>query len=135
MRLKLAAIVRTGLAAVMAALLLPAMAAAQETALAQDMAEAGATAIIGTHPHVVQPEAMLTTRDGRTVPIVYSLGNFVSYQIGLPRLATAIYLLGFTPAVLDDKVHKLEVRVKNPNMRVRARRSYVASVDPEGRDR
>ncbi|HVQ06980.1 MAG TPA: CapA family protein [Allosphingosinicella sp.] len=71
--------------------------AAQETALAQDMAEAGATAIIGTHPHVVQPEAMLTTRDGRNVPVVYSLGNFVSYQIGLPRLASAIYLLGFTP--------------------------------------
>ncbi len=72
--------------------------AAQEVALAQDMAEAGATAIIGTHPHVVQPEAMLTTRDGRRVPIVYSLGNFVSNQIGLPRLATVIYLLGFTPA-------------------------------------
>lgn len=71
--------------------------AAQEVALAQDMAEAGATAIIGTHPHVVQPEAMLTTRDGRTVPVVYSLGNFVSNQIGLPRLATVIYLLGFTP--------------------------------------
>ena len=71
--------------------------AAQEVALAQDMAEAGATAIIGTHPHVVQPEAMLTTRDGRTVPVVYSLGNFVSNQIGLPRLATAIYLVGFTP--------------------------------------
>jgi poly-gamma-glutamate synthesis protein (capsule biosynthesis protein) len=71
--------------------------AAQEVALAQDMAEAGATAIIGTHPHVVQPEAMLTTRDGRNVPVVYSLGNFVSNQIGLPRLATVIYLLGFTP--------------------------------------
>lgn len=71
--------------------------AAQEVALAQDMAEAGATAIIGTHPHVVQPEAMLRTRDGRNVPVVYSLGNFVSNQIGLPRLATVIYLLGFTP--------------------------------------
>lgn len=72
--------------------------AAQEVALAQDMAEAGATAIIGTHPHVVQPEAMLRTRDGRGVPIVYSLGNFISNQIGLPRLATVIYMLGFTPA-------------------------------------
>ena len=71
--------------------------AAQEVALAQEMAEAGATAIIGTHPHVVQPEAMLRTRDGRNVPIVYSLGNFVSWQIGLPRLSSAIYLLGFTP--------------------------------------
>ncbi len=70
---------------------------AYQTGLAQRMADAGATAIIGTHPHVVQPEAMLRARDGRTVPVVYSLGNFVSYQIGLPRLSTAIYLLGFTP--------------------------------------
>ena len=70
---------------------------ANQTALAQELADAGATAIIGTHPHVVQPEAMLATRDGRRVPVVYSLGNFVSYQIGLPRLATAIYMLGFTP--------------------------------------
>ncbi|MGE3395719.1 MAG: CapA family protein [Sphingomonas sp.] len=70
---------------------------ARQTALAQDMADAGATAIVGTHPHVVQPEAMLTARDGRRVPVVYSLGNFVSWQIGLPRLATAISLIGFTP--------------------------------------
>jgi poly-gamma-glutamate synthesis protein (capsule biosynthesis protein) len=70
---------------------------ANQIALAQELADAGATAIIGTHPHVVEPEAMLTTRDGRIVPVVYSLGNFVSHQVGLPRLATAIYLLGFTP--------------------------------------
>jgi VWFA-related protein len=38
------------------------------------------------------------------------------------------YLLGFTPEKLDDKVHKLDVKVKRPNMKVRARKSYVASV-------
>jgi hypothetical protein len=70
---------------------------AYQTGLAQRMADAGATAIIGTHPHVVQPEEMLTTRDGRRVPVVYSLGNFVSNQIGLPRLSTAISIMGFTP--------------------------------------
>lgn len=69
----------------------------RQTSLAQEMADAGATAIVGTHPHVVQPEEMLTAKDGRTVPIVYSLGNFVSRQIGLPRLSTVIYLVGFTP--------------------------------------
>jgi Ca-activated chloride channel family protein len=40
------------------------------------------------------------------------------------------YVLGFTPEALDGKVHKLEVRVKVPGMRVRARQSYLAS--PEG---
>jgi len=44
------------------------------------------------------------------------------------------YLLGFVPAVLDGKVHTIDVRVKRPGMRVRARRTYVAS-DAEGRDR
>jgi len=37
------------------------------------------------------------------------------------------YVLGFTPAVLDNKVHKLEVRLKKPVMTARARKSYVAS--------
>jgi Ca-activated chloride channel family protein len=37
------------------------------------------------------------------------------------------YVLGFSPAVLDGKVHKLEVRVKRAGMTVRGRRSYVAA--------
>jgi hypothetical protein len=36
------------------------------------------------------------------------------------------YLLGFVPAKSDGKVHQLEVRVKQPGLVVRARRSYVA---------
>jgi Ca-activated chloride channel family protein len=39
------------------------------------------------------------------------------------------YVLGFTPALLDGKVHRLAVRAKRPGMTVRARRSYVASAD------
>jgi Ca-activated chloride channel family protein len=45
------------------------------------------------------------------------------------RISTELhnqYLLGFTPAVLDGKVHKLEVHLKKPDMLVRARKSYVA---------
>src|SRR5690606_1575853 len=40
------------------------------------------------------------------------------------------YVLGFTPETLDGTAHKLEVRVKVPDMNVRARQSYLAS--PEG---
>jgi Ca-activated chloride channel family protein len=36
------------------------------------------------------------------------------------------YVLGFSPAMLDGKVHKLSVRVKKPGMSARARRSYLA---------
>lgn len=38
------------------------------------------------------------------------------------------YLLGFAPASLDGKQHKLEVRVR-PGLTVRARRSYLATPD------
>ena len=39
------------------------------------------------------------------------------------------YVLGFSPTVLDGKVHKLTVNVKRPGMKARARKSYVASSD------
>ena len=39
----------------------------------------------------------------------------------------ALYTIGFTPSVMDNKEHKLEVRVKPAGMVARARKSYVAS--------
>jgi Ca-activated chloride channel family protein len=41
----------------------------------------------------------------------------------------SLYALGFTPATLDGKEHRLEVRVKPEGMSARARRSYIASPD------
>jgi poly-gamma-glutamate synthesis protein (capsule biosynthesis protein) len=64
---------------------------------AKEVVEAGATAIIGQHPHVMQPIEKITASDGREALVAYSLGNFVSGQIGLPRKSTAILLLGLTP--------------------------------------
>jgi len=39
------------------------------------------------------------------------------------------YVLGFAPTQLDGKVHRLAVRLKQPGMVARARRSYVADPD------
>jgi hypothetical protein len=39
------------------------------------------------------------------------------------------YVLGFAPTVLDNRVHRLSVRVKQAGMTARARRSYVAAPD------
>ena len=39
------------------------------------------------------------------------------------------YTLGFTPVTLDGKEHRLEVRMKQPGMTARARRTYVAAPD------
>jgi Ca-activated chloride channel family protein len=37
------------------------------------------------------------------------------------------YVLGFSPAALDGKVHKLDVKVKRPGMTAKSRKSYMAS--------
>jgi Ca-activated chloride channel family protein len=39
------------------------------------------------------------------------------------------YALGFVASRLDNRLHKLTVRLKQPGMTARARRSYMASVD------
>jgi Ca-activated chloride channel family protein len=37
------------------------------------------------------------------------------------------YVLGFEPAQLDNKVHRLAVKLKQPGMTARARKTYLAS--------
>lgn len=41
----------------------------------------------------------------------------------------SLYTLGFSPAALDGKEHKLEIRMKQPGMNARARRTYIASAN------
>jgi VWFA-related protein len=41
----------------------------------------------------------------------------------------SLYALGFTPAALDGKEHRLEVRVRGQGLSARSRRSYIASQD------
>ena len=57
----------------------------EQRELAQFFADCGADLIIGTHPHVVQPMEWVTSADGRQVLVYYSLGNFVSAQVAVPR--------------------------------------------------
>ncbi len=52
----------------------------QEVALAKKLVEAGATAVIGHHPHVLQPIEEVVTKSGKRAVIFYSLGNFISNQ-------------------------------------------------------
>lgn len=47
---------------------------------AQLMADCGVDAIIGHHPHVLQPVEWLTGKDGNRTLCVYSLGNFMAEQ-------------------------------------------------------
>lgn len=43
------------------------------------------------------------------------------------------YILGFVPAQLDGKVHKLSVTTKRPGLKVRSRKTYVATADTPAR--
>jgi hypothetical protein len=67
--------------------------ALQQRRLAREAIEAGATAVIGAHPHVLQPWEKHTTADGREGLIAYSLGNFVSSQLRTEQRAGAIMLI------------------------------------------
>jgi Ca-activated chloride channel family protein len=68
----------------------------------------------------------------------YAVGNVLD---DMNAIATQIgeelhsqYVLGFMPQELDGKLHKLDVRVKRPHVKIHARESYVA--EPEtGADR
>jgi hypothetical protein len=74
-----------------------------QTKLARRLFEAGATAIIGSHPHVLQPWERVQLEDGREGFIVYSLGNFASHQRDLPRRSSIILYLSLR-RVADGKV-------------------------------
>lgn len=76
----------------------------KECVMARDMADAGATAIIGTQPHVMQPIEKLVAADGREVPVAYSIGNFVSNQKGLAARSSIILLLGLSPRADNGKL-------------------------------
>jgi poly-gamma-glutamate synthesis protein (capsule biosynthesis protein) len=52
----------------------------EDVELAHKMMDAGASVILGHHPHVLQPIETYHTTDGRDTVIFYSLGNFLSNQ-------------------------------------------------------
>lgn len=66
---------------------------ARQRHLAQAAADAGAVAIVGSHPHVLQPLEQLLAADGRPVPVAYSLGNLISTQWRLEQRTGAILYL------------------------------------------
>jgi poly-gamma-glutamate synthesis protein (capsule biosynthesis protein) len=56
--------------------------------------DAGAIAVMGSHPHVLQPWEKYITRDGRETLIAYSLGNFVAYQRDVERKTGSVAYMG-----------------------------------------
>lgn len=67
-----------------------------QTSYARKFLEAGATAVIGSHPHVLQPWEKYVTSDGRETLILYSLGNFLAFQAGMEKKTGVVAYLGLS---------------------------------------
>lgn len=60
------------------------------------MIEAGATAVLGAHPHALQPMERFVAKDGREGFIIYSMANFVSFQPEMEQKSTVMTFIGLT---------------------------------------
>ena len=77
-----------------------------------------------------KPDSILNRFARETGGGYFDLKKDADLNTSFTRVAQELrsqYLLGFSPAALDGKVHKLEVKVRKPGMSVRGRRSYVAA--------
>ena len=86
----------------------------------------------GSYGQMVQtnPDRFLKKLSEHTGGGYFILSKAADLNSTFSRVADELhrqYLLSITPAVLDGKVHELEVRVKVPGMTARARRSYIAT--------
>lgn len=63
--------------------------------IARELADAGFDCIVGSHPHALQPFETVEAGDGRRVPVIYSMGNFVSHQQKVVTKDTLILRLVF----------------------------------------
>ena len=63
--------------------------------LAQELAEAGADIILGHHSHVLQGGEFVETSRGRSY-VAYSLGNFISAQIGAQNMLAGLLRIEMT---------------------------------------
>jgi Ca-activated chloride channel family protein len=79
-----------------------------------------------------KPDSILNRFANETGGGFFDLKKDADLGASFTRIAQELrsqYLLGFSPAALDGKVHKLEVRVKRTGLKARARRSYVATTE------
>jgi hypothetical protein len=79
--------------------------AQKDILLGRAMIDAGATSVIGTHPHVVQTWERYVTPGGREALIAYSTGNFVSAQQEWEKRCEAAIFLGLSRDSASGKAY------------------------------
>jgi Ca-activated chloride channel homolog len=81
---------------------------------------------------ISKPDSILNRFSRETGGGYFDLKKDADLNASFTRIAQELrsqYLLGFSPATLDGKVHQLEVRVKRPDLKTRSRKSYLASAE------
>ena len=73
---------------------------AEQKEIAKYLSDLGVDIVIGTHSHVAEPIEFV----GKTL-VVYSLGNFISSQIGAERLTGLVVDVDITKTTVDGKVY------------------------------
>jgi hypothetical protein len=96
--------------------------------LAQRFIEAGAIAVIGSHPHVVQPWAKLQAEDGREGLVMYSLGNFASHQVELSRRSSLLLYVDLVETA-DGTLRIAGVRYVPLHVTQRGDEFFVEAID------
>lgn len=76
----------------------------RQRSLAKDALAAGATAVIGAHPHVPQIWEVYEQEDGRQGLVIYSTGNFISNQRTIPQRTGLIAWLDLCPNAKTGKL-------------------------------
>ena len=104
----------------------------QQRAWARDWIDAGADAVLGNHPHVLQGWERVEASDGREAFVMYSLGNFASHQPELPRRTSMILYLGFAKTETGTRV--AGVRYLPTHVREVDRRFRVEPLTPDDAD-
>ncbi len=84
-----------------------------QRSLAATLADWGADTVIGTHPHVVQGIEWATgPTSGKTIPVAYSLGNFLSAQSQANQMIGLCYTFDIRQTSYPDG-SKDPVRIEN----------------------
>lgn len=79
---------------------------------------------------VQKPDAGLRRIAEETGGGYFELKGTTDLNSAFTRVANELhsqYVLGFSPEKLDGKLHKIEVRVKQPGLTTRTRKSYIAN--------
>lgn len=80
----------------------------EQQELAQFLADQGVHLVIGHHPHVLQPMEWLEGQSGNKTFVVYSLGNFLSGQVGDYKDIGGIFSIKMTKE-LKNGTKKIEL--------------------------